>query len=102
VPHGFKISKVESQEVTKIIQYTNDKGDFIIFSQSSNENTDMMVDTENAITQKIDINGYEGILVQKNGLNTIIWRKDNNLFSLMSKIDKNELIKAANSIKLKK
>lgn len=102
VPHGFKISKVESQEVTKIIQYTNDKGDFIIFSQSSNENTDMMVDTENAITQKIDINGHEGILIQKNGLNTIVWRKDNNLFSLMSKIDKNELIKAAESIKLKK
>lgn len=102
VPHGFKISKIESQEVTKIIQYTNDKGDFIVFSQSSNENTDMMVDTENAVTQKIDINGYEGILIQKNGLNTIVWRKDNNLFSLMSKIDKNELIKAANSIKLKK
>ncbi|MEG6567765.1 DUF4367 domain-containing protein [Thermoanaerobacterium saccharolyticum] len=102
VPHGFKISKIESQEVTKIIQYTNDKGDFIIFSQSSSENTDMMVDTENAVTQKIDINGYEGILIQKNGLNTIVWRKDNNLFSLMSKIDKNELIKSANSIKLKK
>jgi hypothetical protein len=89
VPHGFKISKVDSQEVTKIIQYTNDKGDFIVFSQSSNENTDMMVDTENSVTQKIDINGYEGILIQKNGLNTIVWRKDNNLFSLMSKIDKN-------------
>lgn len=102
IPEGFKIEKAESLAVIKMIQYSNDDGQLIIFNQSTNEKMDLRVDTENAKSEKININGFEGLIVEKNGLITIAWYNNDFSFYLKSQIDKNELVKMAESIKVKK
>ena len=102
VPEGFKITKAESLKFTKIIHYSNDNGRLIVFQQHNGENTNKRVDSENADSENILINGLEGLLVEKNGRTTLIWHNNDFSFSLMSEVDKNELIKMAESIKIKK
>lgn len=102
VPAGFRITKAESLTFTKIVHYANDHGQLIVFQQHHGENINIGVDTENAVSERILINGQEGLLVEKNGRTTLIWHNNDFLYSLMSEIDKNELIKMAESIKMKK
>jgi hypothetical protein len=99
VPEGFKITKAESLMFTKIIHYSNDNGQLIVYQQHNGENTNIRVDTENAVSEEILINGLEGLLFEKKGTTTLVWHNNDFSFSLMSEIDKDELIKMAESIK---
>ncbi len=102
IPEGYQISKVESLVNTKIIHYSNEENQIIIFTQYQDENTNLRIDTENAKFDKVDINGFEGLLVEKNGMFTVAWHYNDSAFSLMSNADKGILIKMAESIKLRK
>jgi len=102
IPEGYQISKVESLVNTKIIHYSNEENQIIIFTQYQDENTNLRIDTENAKFDKVDINGFEGLLVEKNGMFTVAWHNNDSAFSLMSNADKGILIKMAESIKLRK
>lgn len=102
IPEGYKISKAESLVSTKIIHYSNEKNQIIVFTQYHNENTNLRIDTENAKIDKVVINGFDGLLVEKNGTFTIAWHNNDSTFSLMSNVDKSILIKMAESIKLRK
>ena len=48
----------------------------------------------------IEINEFEGLLVEKDGIVKITWYNDELLFAITSKIDKNELIRIAESVEL--
>lgn len=102
VPEGYKISKTESLVNTKIIHYLNDKNKLIVFNQYNDENTNLRIDTEKAKVDKVIINGFDGLIAEKSGSITIAWHNNDSTFSLISNIDKNELIKIAESIKIKK
>lgn len=102
IPEGFEISKTEVFSASKIIHYSNDKGQVIAFAQYNNENASLRIDTEEAKVEKIVINGSEGLLVEKEQLITILWHNDNFSFYLKSKTDKDLLIKIAESINYKK
>lgn len=102
IPEGFKILKTELFSASKIIHYSNDKDQLIVFAQYNNENASIRIDTEEAKVEKIVINGSEGLLVEKEQLITILWHNDNSSFYLKSKTDKDLLIKMAESINYKK
>ncbi len=102
IPEGFKMTKAESLMVTKIIHYSNDKGLLIVFQQHDGRSTNIRVDTEDAVSEKISISGREGLLVEKKGLTTLVWHNDDFSFSLFSGADKKELLKMAESLKQKK
>jgi len=101
VPEGFKIVNTKNLSDVKIIHYEDDNKRFIVFEQSKSEKSNIRVDTENAAVQEVKINDAKGLLVEKNGLITIVWHNNDLSFSLMSRIDKEELLKMAESIKEK-
>lgn len=100
IPEGFEISKMESLSFTKIVNYINDNGQLIVFQQYDGENTNLRIDTESSVMEKILINDIEGFIVKKDDRTTIIWHNNNLSFSLASDLDKDELIKMAQSIKV--
>ena len=80
------------------IVYQNDKGEQISFTSASGTSV-TQVDTENADNiETIDISGSKGLLVEKEGLTTVIWSAGNHYFVLMSQLSKEETIKIAKSV----
>ena len=102
VPEGYKILKAQSLVTAKIIHYSNEKKRLIVFKQYIGKNTNIRVDTEDASVSKVTISGFEGLLTEKEGSISIVWHNDDMAFSLIGNADKKELIKMAESIKVKK
>lgn len=101
IADGYSLDRVQEFGENKIMFYQNSQGEEIQFSQSPNNNN-FQVDTENAETTEIMINDRKGILVDKNGLITLFWYNTDVAFYLSGNIDKEEMIKMAESTKMKK
>lgn len=99
IADGYSFKQVQEFGENKIIFYQNSQRDEIQFSQSPNY-SHYQVDTENAETTEIMINGSKGILVDKNGGITLFWYDTEHAFYLMGNIDKEEMIKMAESTKM--
>jgi len=102
IPEGFRIVQAQNLPETSRIIYSNDIKQTIIFDQSSNEKTNFRIDTENAKTSKIMINGFGGLLIEKDNLVIIVWYNDEVSFTLTGKIDINELLEIAESVQVVK
>jgi len=102
IPEGFRIIEAKSYNKISSIAYLNDAGQTILFEERAREISNLRVDTEDTNAVPIEIKGFEGLLTEKNDITKIIWYNDDFLFSLMSKIDKNELMKIAESVELAK
>ena len=98
---GYSLNRVQEFGENKIMFYQNNQGEEIQFSQSPNNNN-FQVDTENAEITEIMINDRKGILVDKNGFLTLFWYNSDYAFYLMGNIDKDEIVKMAESTKIKK
>lgn len=98
IPDGYSLSNSQNFGEIKIIYFTNDLGDTIEFSQSP-VNSSFQVDTENAKTEEIEINSVNGLLVEKDGILTLIWVTDSNTFYIMGKLNKDNIKSMAESIK---
>ncbi len=97
IPDGYELSNNESFGDVKIIYYLNDKGDEIQFSQSP-VNLDFQIDTENAFVIDVKIKGNKGVLVEKNNISTLIWTTEDNTFYVIGKVNRESLIKIAESL----
>lgn len=97
IPEGYKQSNIENYGNLELIYFENDNGDIIEFLQSE-QDPDFQVDTEGANTTEININGAEGILVSKEGVNTLFWFTDTNNFYITGKLDQEEIITMAESL----
>lgn len=97
VPEGFTVAGTEERNVLSNIYFENNQGKTIRFSQYSSTNTDLRIDTENADVQQILIHDIEALLVEKQGLVSIVWENEY-LFYITGEADKNELIKMAESV----
>lgn len=100
IPQGFKVVKTEKRDKIEAIYYINEQGQSIEFTQYLSSNTDLRIDTENATVQNILIHNSDTLIIEKQGLVSIVWKEDS-LFSLIGEADKSELIKMAESIKEK-
>lgn len=102
IPEGFRVTSAKNYEDVTSIVYINDAGQMILFEKFIRKDTNLRVDTEDTNAVPIEIKGFEGLLTEKNDITKIIWYNDDFLFSLTSKIDKNELMKIAESVELAK
>ncbi len=102
VPKGFSIINAIVQDEIKVIVYTNSIGEEIIFNQYDDINTDLRIDTQIARTDRIFVNGVEGIFIEKDDMYTLVWHNNESIFTLTAKVDKNELIKMAESVEKNK
>jgi len=101
IPEEYMIVKARNLAKTGIIIYSNNAGETIIFEQDNNKRA-LRVDTEDAKTSKIMVNNFEGLLVEEDGLFRIVWDNDDISFTVVGKIDMDELMKMAESVELVK
>jgi hypothetical protein len=101
VPKGYEVSDSYLSDTFKkvIFQNKQDKDSYILYTESGASNT-LAVDTEEAsLIEAVKINQTEGTIVAKGSLINIIWEMDNRIFVVEGPIDKEELIKVAESVK---
>lgn len=97
VAEGFEVLDAEQDAVSYIIYYINNNGQTIRFNQILNLHTDLRIDTENAKLEQIMIHDNEALLVEKQGLVSIVWQ-DEYLFYIIGEADKAELVQMAKSL----
>jgi hypothetical protein len=98
IPEGHNYSNSENFGEIKIIFYSNVAGKEIQFSQTP-VNPEYQIDTEDAIVTEIIVNAEKGFLAQKEGLLTLIWTNGERTFHIIGEIEKDEIIKMAESLK---
>ena len=94
----FEIVYEELNEYRHDIYYAKD--DIVIyFKQRTKDMYDLDVNTENAEILTVDINGHEAIYFTDNhNYNNLIWDNGDYIINLCSNINKNVLIKIAESV----
>lgn len=97
IPEGY--SKRDEEKMTSIhaIVYENDEEKTIMFQQYT-FNTSLAVDTEGIKTEKIRINGNEGIIYTKNGLTSIVYNDESYGYYVNGYESPETIIKIAESI----
>lgn len=74
VPEGFEVEFEKSDPIAARIKYSNAEGAALYFYVKAANGTAHSVDTEGAKTvENIQINGYNGLLVEKDGWISIVW-----------------------------
>ena len=64
-------------------------------------NFESQIDTEGATIIEIDINGNEGMLIEKDKQFILIWNDNERIFRIQSNLDRNTIIKIANNLEKK-
>lgn len=102
LPEGFSLFSVATTATDVRIIYRAQDGQEILFVQRVIDDLHILIDTEDVGLEYIYINGRQGIFASKYSQNKVTW--DNNIygFSISGIIDKNELIKAAESVEFYK
>jgi hypothetical protein len=98
IPEGYAYSNSENFGDIKIIFFSDKTDKEIQFSQTP-VNPEYQIDTEKAIIADVTVNGEKGILVEKEGLRTLIWTTGERTFHIIGEIEKDEIIKMAKSLK---
>lgn len=107
IPQGFKeVDKVDSP-IGLFIVYENNEYLQIRYSCDEISNNSIILDTENAIVEDININGYDAKYIVKDNIQQLLWNDNTSSYLIdmesknikMINNDKKELIKIAESIK---
>lgn len=98
IPERYTYSKSENFGDIKIVFYSDAKGKEIQFSQTP-VNPEYQIDTEEAIVADVTVNGEKAILVEKEGLLTLIWTTDEKTFHIIGELERDEIIKMAENLK---
>lgn len=100
IPDGFQVIQNYVSESQKKLVFSNEQvQDSIIIYLESSPSTVLNVDTENAsIIETINIKDTSGTAVINDDHISIIWEMDNLIFMVVGSVDKDELIKIAESV----
>ena len=97
VPNGFVIDKKEIKEDRVYLKYRNDNQYFsITVSESSGT---LSIDTEDAITEEMYINGNKALYSENTKLKTLTYIYNNYVYVIKGDIEKTEIIKIAENLK---
>ncbi len=98
IPKGYKLDEIIENDISREIIYKNNN-EFIYFTQDD-LNMNYKIDTEDAEVSTIYINGYKAVLSIKNGYSIIIWTNNEYVFGINGQLEKEEIIKMAESVKI--
>ncbi|AGL03317.1 DUF4367 domain-containing protein [Desulfoscipio gibsoniae] len=99
IPAGYEIIDISNGKLLRKIEFKNQQGLFITYTELS-EGSKPALDTENTfVFETVSINGYEGTLVVKDSLVTIIWGMNNRMFMIRAQTEKDTAIKVAEGVK---
>ncbi len=102
MPIGYHVDEIISMETQHIVSYKNQSDGYIEFWQSEfSSDGQWYTDTENADSvQKIFINDSEAMLINKQSVNSIIWRSGDVILNINTNEDTDTAIAIAKNIKL--
>lgn len=102
IPDGYTLTDEMNTSHIRELTYSDMDDNEIAFQQYIIISTSIKIDTEGVVTEKIFINGIEGIFYTNKNVNTVMWHDNQYGYSITGKIDKSSLENMANSIKIKK
>lgn len=97
LPDGYHLFSLQSTDDSVVITYVDDNGGMLTFIQRFSDNSGT-IDTEKANVKEVEINGYEGRLSITEGEAYLVWKADDNLFTLSCSDDTIDLISIAESV----
>lgn len=100
IPDNFELISTNEFGSSKHITFENNSSQYIKIIQSG-MNFESQIDTEGATIIEIDINGNEGMLIEKDKQFILIWNNNERIFRIQSNLDRNTIIKIANNLEKK-
>ena len=96
IPSGFELTIKQSRENYLYLDYQSN-GQYFMFSKSDVAGS-ISVDTENAVTQVMKINGHDAFLSVKENVVMLVWHDTINSYKLGGNIDIDEIIRIAECV----
>ncbi|WP_028509274.1 DUF4367 domain-containing protein [Ruminococcus sp. NK3A76] len=95
----YSVTYEEKDDVSYNITYKSSNNRIIDFSQFTKNEFDIAINTENAKTITVEINGYEAMFYTDNhNYNHLIWDNGDYMIKISSNIGKDELISMAETV----
>lgn len=98
VPKGYVASAQETSDFRHVIYYMNFEGNTLIYSQRLLTGGFRSLNTEDAEVKSEFVDGWKVLLSEKDEKITIYWYDDLHSYLLCGKIEKEELLRMAESI----
>ncbi len=99
IPENFAMSDDYTSNMSVDIEFKEiDGGEGYFFVSISSVDASVHIDTEDAVIEKLKVNGCDGLFSSKPGLNILLWGDDNYIYTIGGNIDKNEMLKIAKNI----
>lgn len=98
VPEGYEVEERTLTWGSLTITYENISGVEIYYRQSKLASGEVILDTEEADITNIEIKGINLTVIAKGGCYMFYWFDDWNQYLLIGEVDRNELLKMAESI----
>jgi len=101
LPEGYEL--VSEDKYPRMLEYiySDENGNDLQFKQAIFDGTQMNLDSEGTVSESIQINGITGIYFSNKGKHILTWNNGIYVFHLESAIEKDELIKVAESLEIK-
>lgn len=97
IPDGYELSSYQAHEQFYIINFLNNQGDRLIFTQKL---VGYNQDTELASTKTVKVGDCNGFVVENDNTINLVWIDAGYIFQLYGVINLNDMIKIAESVKL--
>mgnify|MGYP003303261871 CR=1 FL=1 len=102
IPNGYVLDSNFEQETVYQAVYINEQTSLMfMYMQAINNDGILQANTENVVYENILVNDYPAIYYFNKGTNTIILSGEKYIFTIEGTIEKEELIKIAESIEIK-
>ena len=101
VPEGYSLTDISTTEHLAGYTYEKEDGSWFAVDISPLEGN-FGVDTENATIESLNINGYEAVYISNDRRNSLVWYNSYNAFIMVGTISKEEMIKIAENVEIKR
>lgn len=101
IPTDYTIHSQNVYPFYSFTEYINSYGDILSIQQGSVDDEHLLIDSENTEIHRVYVNGFEAMCYENKGENILIVADFQYHYIISGKIEKNELIKIAESLKLK-
>lgn len=98
IPNGYDIFEQSNNKYENIIIFTNDTGTEIYYAQELLTQSEFIIDSENTEIESFFIDSQEIYLIVNKNTTQLYWHDNSSIFSIISSLDKTELIKMCESI----
>ncbi len=98
MPEGSEL--VQNSSTKSRISLHFDKGEQYFSFMTTDIDTNISIDTEDAVIENLTINNCEAMLSLKTNANILLWHNSETIFEIIGSIPKDEMIKIAENVEI--